>query len=797
MQRIASQPLIRSTSTCALLCAVHLALVSDAPARDLRPAPGAAPHPAALSAAVFDDTSEAGVIWAAGANWKARFDAAGLTFLPRLGKSAPESAPTRFTLARVTSGGEDLPVTAATVARRANEVVLTRGSLSERYDVTLDGLYQSFVFETLPTSGDLSVELAVDSPWTAVPGEETLRFVHQAYGAVSYGRAWVIDARGARAELARAWTGSAITLTVPASFLATAVLPLTIDPLIGAQLHVTGSTQDEHDQADAVWIAGTNELWVSWSEYVSATDKDVFVTSFDAAGVQGSTVAIDLSTNYWDTPVIAGARGTYDAMVVASQTVNGPGTSTATIMGRPVAATTRVAGPIRTIASLGASCVHPDIGGSNSLTAPGAAYCVVWEVEVSATDRDIMCQALFSDGSAQGAPLPLAHGAATDDRAPAISKSRGNELLTGRVWNVAWIRDTNLDGKGQPRAVRVLADGSGVVAPNFEVPGLFQASHLDVSSTFDETYPGFNIRPFVVVAEQELFNSDIWAAVCANDFCFGARHVSDMEDYDLFLPRHAPSVATDGTSFYIAYEEEAWNATPGSGDFDVRVLAGALAFAQANTTVAIAERHMPVALGAGYQGRVSITTRWDGGASTDTATLVWQDEAAPGGQRIGVQSYESPTVFGSSEQAFGVQYCAAQSHFGSADGGRVKSFISAIGDASLGSTQRLVCTDMTPNAYGYFIVSDMAGDVQHAGGGAGHLCLGGAIGRGVGGAILFSGSAGTISATFDPTQLPSPTGPFAALPGVRMHFQCWHRDLTSGGTPTSNFSNACAVWFRP
>lgn len=55
----------------------------------------------------------------------------------------------------------------------------------------------------------------------------------------------------------------------------------------------------------------------------------------------------------------------------------------------------------------------------------------------------------------------------------------------------------------------------------------------------------------------------------------------------------------------------------------------------------------------------------------------------------------------------------------------------------------------------------------------GTMCMGGSIGRGVGGGILTSGAMGTFIGTVDLTALAQPTGPIADAAGKTWYFPAW------------------------
>lgn len=120
--------------------------------------------------------------------------------------------------------------------------------------------------------------------------------------------------------------------------------------------------------------------------------------------------------------------------------------------------------------------------------------------------------------------------------------------------------------------------------------------------------------------------------------------------------------------------------------------------------------------------------------------------------------------------------------------------IGSAGSALLSSNDlEIICTGMPPFAFGFFITSRDQGFVANPGGSAGNLCLSGAIGRNVGGGAMSSGSSGMLSAMVDWTSIPQPTGPIPAMVGDTWNFQCWMRDSSPSGMPTSNFSDGLSV----
>ena len=109
-------------------------------------------------------------------------------------------------------------------------------------------------------------------------------------------------------------------------------------------------------------------------------------------------------------------------------------------------------------------------------------------------------------------------------------------------------------------------------------------------------------------------------------------------------------------------------------------------------------------------------------------------------------------------------------------------------------TMELAGGSLPTNANAYSIASLQQGFVANPGGSSGNICLGGAIGRVVGGVVLNTGGSGSLLETVDLNSIPQPTGAVAVQAGDSWHFQFWHRDSLLG-LSTSNFSNGVRVVF--
>ncbi|QDV07414.1 hypothetical protein Poly30_29380 [Planctomycetes bacterium Poly30] len=144
------------------------------------------------------------------------------------------------------------------------------------------------------------------------------------------------------------------------------------------------------------------------------------------------------------------------------------------------------------------------------------------------------------------------------------------------------------------------------------------------------------------------------------------------------------------------------------------------------------------------------------------------------------------------DTGIGTPYCTANPN----STGVAGSISAAGSDAVIDNDLTLTAEQLPNNSFGFFIVSPLQGFAANPGGSSGNLCLAGSIGRYVGpGQIKNSGAAGAFSLMINLTAIPTPTGPVAATAGSVFNFQSWYRD-SSGGVPTSNFTNGLEVTFQ-
>lgn len=326
----------RDTLVTAVIAAVFLPLAQAQTALASGQSPAAAAAPASLKDLVVpihslpaDPVFGAYGVWAGGAGYKVRFDA-GVTFFPRLGPTAPRNLPLRWRTLAVRVGDHVL-VDAATdaVAGPASRLryEYRRGPVVEAYDVRADGLEQTFVLAARPgVAGDLVVEGSLEtelrSAASVAGAHGDLDFADPRSGraAVRYGRAFVLDATGRKQPIGTSWDGSVVRLRVPGAFLASAVFPVTVDPLT-SPIQVDLDAYLQADLASAPTVSNQQHVLVH-SLYTSATDIDMIVFSHGQNWTTSAQLFADLSDGWHSAHPAVAYCGVASRWVVAFERQN-------------------------------------------------------------------------------------------------------------------------------------------------------------------------------------------------------------------------------------------------------------------------------------------------------------------------------------------------------------------------------------------------------------------------------------------------------------------------------------------
>lgn len=773
-----------------------------------------------LLTAPLVDRDDTGTLWARTRDLRVAFDGDSTTVYPIIGSRSPREWPVKLTLAGVTLGGEALELgpqlapelvvasdSAASDSDSATSVVVRHGALHEVHHLTLGGVEQTFVFEALPAAeGDLVVALTVETDLLIEHAADggALRFVHGAFGHLDYGAAFVLDANGVQAAIERVWTGSHIELRVPAAFLADAVMPMTIDPLLSWFSNGFGVSDDA--RPDIVYCGRTDEYLVCWEEYTSAANSDVYLTKWAAdVQTQGPAIGLEMGNDTWVGPRIAYSYAADRALVVANANPVPMGLPTSAVVGRLVDVTAFApVGGTLLYSSIGNSKFGADVGGSARAALAEGNFCVVWSEQVGPGDHDVRYKVVAPDGTQVTAIINV-DNSNEDDVTPAIAKALGGGPATDLAWTIVWIRDTNEDGVGRVFARRIASNGA-LGAGNLVVDGADNCANPVVSARLDNALDGSPDRPSIVAFERlrpstlvpGSLEGDIQLKVVRDNLAGPLSSVTLMEDFDAALDQRRPAITTNGRGFCVAYIEERYDA-PAGGDWNVHMTTGALTVELGNVFAALVERHQGMATTTLPELPVRLTMQREGHPLnlTELGAAIWTRVSPGNGFGFGgvhgvTFRHRAALLVG--PKPVGRQYCDAEPNSVNQFGGRRSSWLRILGNQSTGTLHTAECIDMPGNSFAYLNASQATGNVLFPGGSQGRLCISGSIGRYVD-QIVSSGASSSVSVTIDPSALPQPGGPIAAAAGETWYFQLWHRDSV-GGVATSNFSNACALHFR-
>jgi hypothetical protein len=514
---------------------------SEAPSRAVPIQPTGISHESVLWDAPGD-----GSIWARGANYKASFAARGATYYPAFGARAPANAPHSFSPDVVTIGGQRLAFeSAATAERDSDRITFDRGAFVEIYDLSPTSMEQSFVFDTIPGSGDLVLHIPVDSPLEARDAGSALEFRGD-FGSVTYGRAIAFDAGGRRIDAATTLDGSSITIRVDAAFLAGVALPLVIDPTVGT-IQIPGTSDDDYS-ADVSFDDSTQVWFVVWEQRFSAADTDAYCQTFDYSGASLATATIDFTGDRWESPRCANNAAADQFLVVAGVTSG----VTKSIKGRR-------ATPNGPLLSLGSQFTisnadagdksAPDVAG-DTFNGPLTEYCVAYtrvnpggytEIGVTTVRNDMVVLGTYY--------IPGAGGIfGADDTQPSIAKA-----TVGNYWLLAWRRRVNIEN-GDIWAAYLDYNGVLALGPTAVTPGTILAESNPCASS-----PTPGIAHAVIAyqgAMQGSSNRDIYVASMIGASVQQTVNLTTLEGTGLNArDQIEPSVDCDGRHFVVAYSE--------------------------------------------------------------------------------------------------------------------------------------------------------------------------------------------------------------------------------------------------
>jgi hypothetical protein len=561
--------------------------------------------------AVYFDQPGDGSLWTMGRVYKAQFSAQSATYYPNMGPKAPALYPLSFQLAGVAVGGTPIAFSGDVSAVRAGDAVqYERGGLTEQYQIRAGSVEQQFVFRTLPGSGELVVQLAVDTELAGSSSAEGFRFGNE-LGYVSYGRAVAIDAAGHQVDALTTLDGDRIEIRVPAAFVADAVLPLLIDPVITTFAIDTSTSFDT--QPDVAYDVGTARFLVCWEREYSSTDHDVWAEQWTTGGtlVASSGAYIDFTSDYWATPRV-GNNNLGNIYLVAARV----GTSSPReIRGRTRDNNSLTMGAQFTISATPTyDCLSPDVGGDPATVGP-TYFLVVWRrVYISGTDDDVHGRLVDSTGALSGSTIFIDNSAGTYDTDPNVSKSDGLAPFTTQEWTVTWTREFTAGVDYDIWGSQVHWSGA-ITHPTYMIDYSGAYDYNSNPSTIIDGASGE--RDYMVVYQRYdgVGDRDIHGAVYNGTVYVDDRNLSAL-DTSVGQNQVNPCVDSDGGRYAVAYSEQYSTST---FDYDMYIST----FSRVGSEIKCAEAHELLDFSTTQDNNPQIAARHGAAGSTTQAMVVW------------------------------------------------------------------------------------------------------------------------------------------------------------------------------
>lgn len=118
-------------------------------------------------------------------------------------------------------------------------------------------------------------------------------------------------------------------------------------------------------------------------------------------------------------------------------------------------------------------------------------------------------------------------------------------------------------------------------------------------------------------------------------------------------------------------------------------------------------------------------------------------------------------------------------------------------EIALDNEVTLLATDMPPTVFAVFMVGRERNFVSPFGNSEGALCVQTSLAQFRGpGEVMPASASGSACLHLDLNAIPTPLGSTAASPGDTFTFQCWYRDQSATGSPTTNTTNAVEITFE-
>ena len=577
---------------------------------------------ASYNSHVLFQSAADGPLWAIGHDWKASFDGTGCTYVPYFGADAPRNFPLRIELAGARVGGELLALPAGTPTQHGFAVRTDRGALAEVVDLGLREVEQSFVFTSLPNRGAVTVEVRFTSELVGQPIDGGLRFSNE-FGAVDYTKAVAVDADGRNLSLPIQWDAGVARIEIPAPFVASAKLPLVLDPLITTNFSVApgapvGQLQTDPDVA-TIQSTGGRSL-VVWRRQWSLTDQDCWGRILDLnAQPIGAAFTIDFTGLDWLAPAVAGSFNGQNFLVVSEVRSGTLHYIAGCLVDAFGFAGLQFDIERDGVVGLAGNNFRPDVGGDPFPTT-AAYYCVVFEKNVGAGNNDIYYKLVQQDGTLLTTNPTALDTGINNQSNPTIGKSNGTSL-----WFIAW-QSTYPFSPFDQELYGAYVNWPGTLSvPQFPI-----ATSVDEESAPATTGPldvgGSELRAIAFERASALGQQrDIWIRVFdTNGAQVGPSYNLSQDEgatsatYD----QQAPDIDTDGVRMVVGYTE------PWLGIADTETKVSTVAYL-ASGSFRLDEGRVGLGLSANNEFHTRISAEFSGGGFTSPHYLVVGSNAGP------------------------------------------------------------------------------------------------------------------------------------------------------------------------
>lgn len=436
----------RTLSSLVPALGIAAALGLPLPAQDALPGAVASAAPIASASGLAPDGEG---LHGFGRGYSSRFDRSGFTFTPAL-PTAPSARRLAVALRSIARGGVELPIEreVAPEQRGSSAVYRRSPTITERYEVTVDGVEQSFVFDALPGRGELVVRCALGgelSAETAVGDAGGIALLAEELGGVTIGGVTGIDAAGRRGAGELRLVGRTVELVLPASFVDGAALPLVLDPLYGARVDLSVGGGNDVDPAVAC-SGASGDFLIVWLRKLSLTTSEIYARHYHETNGLGTAFLVGSGATL-RRPKVAYHRFQDRFLVVWERAANWLG---AAQLASRIVNGNRTLGPELDLTLATADCTHAALSGNPGNAQTDTGGLIVYR-ETGVGIRALpYTMALSVTGLTLGTVATVAADPLND--LPRISRS-GNGVRVVSYSRPGWIVAQPVDQSGAPLGV--------------------------------------------------------------------------------------------------------------------------------------------------------------------------------------------------------------------------------------------------------------------------------------------------------------------------------------------------------